>query len=932
VSGRIRVRQKNPAAHTAGSPEVSPHLGTSVAAAHNDRTRFAVSGGWGDMILQVLRWMVWLVGKTVSWMRYRVTVVGLPEVLAKPGPYLVLPNHPSFSDPPNLAIQLWPTFRFRPLALETNFQSPFVKPFAWLSDAILIPDLDKASADSRERLRVAIGTIAAILRSGENVLVWPSGRLMRDGVERLGGTRAVAELLAAVPEATVVLVRTRGLWGSMFSVAPTAAKPALVPTLVSAVGMLLSNLLLFTPRRRVTTTLEAFRPDERPPPDRLHFNRWLEAWYNADTGGGPEAPTWVPHHFLFGPRDYVFPPPPQSLGHDLSKVKPETKRAVAEIVEAKLERPLTTAEDAAETTFQQLGLDSLDGMEMALHVEQRFGFRGDEMPTTLGQLWALCEGLVERAPAKPAPPEWFHPPRDYPPTDVLGETFGEAFVNRCVRDGPDVAAADDIAGVLTYEKLFVASRALAERFRQYPESNIGLLMPASVAGDLALVALHLAGKLPVVLNWTTGPGNLAHAVMLTGVTRVVTAKAFVDRTQLEVPGAEFVYLEQIRQTIGRFELLKSLLALRWFPAAAARRALEGTIRDPNAAAVVLFTSGSEKAPKAVPLTHANVIANMRATIPRLGITKNDSVLGFLPLFHSFGHTVTGLFPLFGGVKVVHHPDPTDSAALVRKIAGYKVTLTAGTPTFFQYILDRAKPGDLDTLKIVALGAEKCPDSVFEKGRQFAPNAKLVEGYGITECSPIISFNPLEAPKRGTIGKPLEGVELRVVDVETNRPVPAGEMGMLLVAGPNVFPGYVGFDGPSPFEEHDGKRYYITGDLVALDPDGYIVFRGRLKRFLKAGGEMISLPALEEPFSKLYPPTDEGPRVAVEGVETPDGRRIVLFTTENLDLTAANKILLAEGFRGVLRLDEVRRVEKIPVLGTGKIDYKVLRAQIAPEAS
>ncbi len=882
------------------------------------------------MILQGLRWVGWFLGAILFWMRYRVTVVGKREVLAKPGPYLILPNHPAFSDPPNLVLQLWPAFQFRPLALETNFESPLLQPLAWLSGAIQIPDLDKkASGESRDRMRTAFDSIVTILRSGKNVLIWPSGRLMRDGLEHIGGARAVADLLAAVPETTVVLVRTRGLWGSMFSWALTGTRPHLVPLLFRATGMLLSNLLLFAPRRNITMTLEAFRAEDRPAPDRFLLNPWLETWYNADTAGQPEPPTWVPYHFLFGPREYTFPPPAQLIEHDLSKVKPETKQAVAEILSEKLKRALTEAENSANMTYGQLGIDSLDGMELALQVEQRFGFSGDEVPTSVGQLWALAEGLIEHAPAKPVPPEWFRVAAGSPDVAVLGETFGEAFVNRCIVDRKNVAAADDSSGVLTYEKLFVASRAMAERFRQFPEPNIGLLMPASVAGDLALVALHLAGKLPVVLNWTTGPSNLEHAVKLMDVKRVITAKAFIDRTQLVVPGAEFVHLEEVRKSIGKFELLTTLLTLRWFPALAARTAMKAIVRDPQAPAVILFTSGSEKAPKAVPLTHANIIANMRAAVPRLMITKNDSVLGFLPLFHSFGHTVSGLFPLFGGVKIVHHPDPTDAAALVRKIAGYKPTLTAGTPSFIHFILDRAKPGELDSLRIVALGAERCPDAVFEKGLKLAPNAKLIEGYGITECSPIVSFNPLNAPKRGTIGKPLDGVELRVVDLETNRPVPPGEMGMLQVAGPSVFPGYIGYDGPSPFEEHDGKRYYVTGDLVALDSEGYIVFQGRLKRFLKAGGEMISLPALEEPFAKMFPPTDEGPRVAVEGIETPEGRRIVLFVTENYDLQTANHLLLAEGFQGVIRLNEVRRVEKIPVLGTGKTDYKVLRAQIAP---
>ena len=206
---------------------------------------------------------------------------------------------------------------------------------------------------------------------------------------------------------------------------------------------------------------------------------------------------------------------------------------------------------------------------------------------------------------------------------------------------------------------------------------------------------------------------------------------------------------------------------------------------------------------------------------------------------------------------------------------------------------------------------------------------MLEGYGITECSPVVSVNPPDANRPGTVGKPLPGVEVCVVDLESDRTLPPGQMGMLLVSGPTIFPGYLGYDGPSPFRERDGKRWYVTGDLVEIDATATSTSRGRLKRFLKAGGEMISLPALEEPFVRRYPPTEDGPRVAVEGVEIEDGgRRIVLFTTEEISLREANAVLLREGFRGVMRLDEVRRVDSLPVLGTGKTDYKVLRAQIA----
>jgi long-chain-fatty-acid--[acyl-carrier-protein] ligase len=211
--------------------------------------------------------------------------------------------------------------------------------------------------------------------------------------------------------------------------------------------------------------------------------------------------------------------------------------------------------------------------------------------------------------------------------------------------------------------------------------------------------------------------------------------------------------------------------------------------------------------------------------------------------------------------------------------------------------------------------------------ELAPRATVLEGYGVTECAPCVSVNPVDAPRRGTVGRPLPGVEVRVTDLDTGAALPTGETGMLLVGGPTVFPGYLGEGVESPFRELDGKRWYVTGDLAALDADGYILFRGRLKRFLKAGGEMISLPALVEPFTRLYPPTEDGPRAAVEGVELPGDRRVVLFTTEDVSLRDANAVLTREGFRGVMRLDEVRRVERIPVLGTGKTDYKALRAMI-----
>jgi len=507
----------------------------------------------------------------------------------------------------------------------------------------------------------------------------------------------------------------------------------------------------------------------------------------------------------------------------------------------------------------------------------------------------------------------------------MGETLPESFVARALACPRDTVCADDRSGVLRYEQLLVGALIMSRRFANLPGANVGLLLPSSVACDVTLMGLHLSRKLPVLLNWTTGPANLAHAARTMGLSHVITSRLLIDRLGIQVEGTHYLFLEDLRKKIGKLEQLLTLLEVRLQPG----RIRRGAPRpDPDSPALVLFTSGSEKAPKAVPLSHRNILTNQRDGLTMLKLTRHDSMLGFLPAFHSFGVSITGLFPILSGMRVIRHPDPTDAAALARKIGSYQPTILVGTPTFISYILDRARPGEMASLRLIIVGAEKCPRSVLDRLARAAPGAKVLEGYGITECSPVVSVNPPEDVRPGTVGKPLPSVDVCVVDLETDQRLPPGKRGMLLVTGSTVFRGYIGHDGPSPFRERDGKRWYVTGDLVELDDRGYIRFSGRLKRFIKAGGEMISLPALEEPFARLFPPTRDGPRVAVEGIEIDGGgRRVVLFSTEPITLREANDRLLQQGFHGVMRLDEVRRVDGLPVLGTGKTDYKILRATI-----
>ncbi len=874
-------------------------------------------------MLRLLQSLFWWFGRCVLWLRYRVRVVGLEKLRGLTGPTLVMPNHPGYIDPPLVLSYVRLGQPIRPVVTASMYRMPVLYPFMRLVQALEVPDLTEQSRGARQRTLAMIDAVVAGLERGEGFLIYPSGRAQRRGVEVVGASRAVSDILERFPNANLVLVRTRGVWGSMFTYARTGKAPRLGLCLLRGFGWILANLLLLAPRRKITMTVELLDRSALADLSREKLNRHLEAWYNQE---GPETPVFVPPHFLFGSRRFQFPDLDVGDLPDAEKVKPATKTAVNEMIEEQLGRPLADEERQAGTPLDQIGLDSLGRMEIALAIEDRFSFRSDRVPNTLGELWALAEGLVS-GPSKAAagvPALWERPRRASGIGEVLGETVGEAFVRRALRQPGDVAAADELSGALSYRRLLVGARLLGDRFRGLPGQAIGVMLPASVAADLAFLALHLAGKLPAMLNWTTGPANLAHAVKILGITRVVTSRKLIDRLGIEVPGAEYVFLEDVRPQIGRLAAVRALLASYLFPGSFLRSLPKPGVDDP---AVVLFTSGSESAPKAVPLTHRNLITNVRTGVVLLQATPSDRLLGFLPPFHSFGLTGDVLAPILAAIPVVHYPDPTNAAGLVQTVARYRVTLLVTTPTFLSYMLGVAGPDDLRSLRIIITGAEKCPEALFARAAQFSPDATILEGYGITECSPIVSGNRPGGVKLGTVGPPLDGVEVRVVDPESKKPVPANTTGMLLVSGPSVFRGYLAYDGPDPFAELEGKRWYVTGDLVRVDDDGYIHFQGRLKRFLKVGGEMVSLPALEEPIAQAYPPTQDGPQVAVEGIETPGGRRIVLFTTQDISLRQANAILADAGFRGVMRLDEVARLDAIPLLGTGKTDYKVLRKML-----
>jgi len=302
------------------------------------------------------------------------------------------------------------------------------------------------------------------------------------------------------------------------------------------------------------------------------------------------------------------------------------------------------------------------------------------------------------------------------------------------------------------------------------------------------------------------------------------------------------------------------------------------------------------------------------------------MLGMLPPIHSFGLTVGMLLPLCLGLPVAMHPSPTEATPLARLIDAFRLTLAIGTPTFLGGIARAARGLRLESLRLVVTGAEKCPERTYDTLGRAAPNAVVLEGYGITECSPVVAVNRIETPVRGSVGRVLPSLEYVIVDPEQGGAVPPGSTGMLLGRGPSVFGGYLGGEAPDPFVEHAGKLWYRTGDLVSED-GGVLLFRGRLKRFVKIGGEMISLPAIEEVLNEGFPgPEESGPALAVAAGPEEVNPELILFTTLALERERVNACLRAAGLSGLHHIRRIVRLEALPLLGTGKVDYRGLSGE------
>lgn len=869
--------------------------------------------------------MLCLLARGILALRYRIRVKGAAAARQR-GTHgiLFLPNHPALIDPVILIACLHGQFGFRPLALENQIGAPIVRAMSNLIGVLRVPELSQLEQDSVREVQHSIELCIQALKHGENVLLYPAGRLMRRRLETLGGVSAAHRIISELPDIRVVLVRTTGLWGSCFGWA-MGTPPRLENGLTGHFWQVLASGALFAPKRDVQ--VELVEPDDLPRHGERHdLNAYLDGFYNH---AAPPA-LYVPYSLWEkgGQRELAEPKP--TTAQSVTNAPTATRQIVlAHLHEA---TGIDNLHDDQELA-RDLGLDSLSTTEILLWLEREFAVSvpGVEAVRTVGDIiMAACgnasaESTDVRITAPPA--AWLanfgRVRAQIPP----GPSIQQVFLAQARRSPGQVIAADLQQGSRTYRDLITAILALRPKIAALPGQYIGILLPASVAADTVFLATLFAGKTPVMINWTAGLRIVQLGLDMVGVRKLLTSDLLLRRLasqgiKLAALGDHLVSLERLAGTIRWSEKLTAALRARF-----TWRSLERVTAADTA--VVLFTSGSESLPKAVPLTHTNILTNIRDVLSSFTLFQHDRFLGMLPPFHSFGLTGTMLLPLLSGVKVVHHANPNEVAMLGKIIENYRVTILLSTPTFLSNIVRASGGSDLTSLRLCVTGAEKCPREIYDAVKKRCPQAIILEGYGITECSPIVSVMREDDAQPGTIGKPMPSVTVTVVDIDSHRPAAAGQTGMLLVRGPSIFGGYLNYTGSSPFETSDGEVWYRTGDLVKADEKKRLTFMGRLTRFVKIGGEMVSLPAIEEVVMRAYArPDDKGPCVAVLPTADENHPELVLFTIRPLERAQVNKAIQDTGLSGLHNIRIVREIEQIPVLGTGKADYRTLAQMLA----
>lgn len=503
-----------------------------------------------------------------------------------------------------------------------------------------------------------------------------------------------------------------------------------------------------------------------------------------------------------------------------------------------------------------------------------------------------------------------------------------------------VDGADD--SEMSFSHLLAAALAFSKTLKQETDkTRVAIVLPPGKAGLIANLAVLFAGKIPVNINFTAGHEAIKSIIRQADVDRFITADPFVRKVSSFPwpPNRDLILIERELPAL-RKKIIKWGIVAKLLPARVLGTLLGLNRRKGDDEASLLFTSGSSGEPKGVVLSHRNFLANICQFSTRIEVPFGSSILGSLPLFHSFGCTVTLWFPIIEGINLITYPSALDTKRHAELIAFHQINILLSTPTFLRGYMKRVDPAQLSSLKLVVTGAEKLPRSLanaFQEKFHIRP----LEGYGLTETSPATNFNlpdpasefetpALPSSREGSVGQLLPGLAIRLTDPVTGRTVPLNRQGIIWFKGPNIFKGYLGNPKQSAEVLQDG--WFRTGDVGRLDDDGFLYIEGRISRFSKIGGEMVPHETVEAAINKVLGLDSEAERkIAVVGIpDAQKGEAILMLSTipgssAEQECIHLRYKLLDEGLSSLWCPKQILYVPEIPVLASGKLDIKACEA-------
>jgi len=500
---------------------------------------------------------------------------------------------------------------------------------------------------------------------------------------------------------------------------------------------------------------------------------------------------------------------------------------------------------------------------------------------------------------------------------AVEETIFDALIAARDTYGDKEILEDQDRKPLTYTGLIRAAFVLGRKIAAMtePSERVAILLPSSMGVVVTFYGLHAHGRVPVMINFTAGVSNIKAAIKAAGVKKVLTARRFVTQAKIDDliaeigTVAEVVWLDDVRASIGLPDKLYGLMA-----GLMPKRFRVKT--EPSSPGVVLFTSGSFGAPKGVVLSQWNLVANCRQVAQHIALDPAWVMFNPLPTFHCFGLTGGVLLPLLQGLKAFQYPSPLHAKQIVELLPQVKASILFATDTFLNQYARVAGPNDFSTLKFVVAGAERVRDETHHLFNTRFHGLKLLEGYGATEAAPVVAVNHPDRNRPGTVGQILPGIEWKLEAVDG-----IDHGGRLFLRGPNVMKGYLSPDDPNAIEPLAGG-WHDTGDIVDIDREGYVCILGRVKRFAKIGGEMVSLTAVEGLASAVWP---EARHAVVSVPDSRKGEKLVLVTDrKDADVSRLAEWARSHGAPELAVPKKIMRVGEVPVLGTGKTDYVAIQ--------